>query len=71
MTCGMLYSALLNLPTGQVVLALVWPLALLPASLPSTGVSSPLLSCCFELEMFAGLLKVYAKEPENSLVDLG
>ena len=70
MTCK-LYSALFNFLTSWVVLAFLKPLALLPASLPPGGVSSPFLSCCFKLKMFTGLLKAYAKEPEKSLVALG
>ena len=66
-----LYSALLNLLTDWFALALVWPLALLPASLPPAGVFSPLFCCCSELEMFTGLPKVYGNEPEMSIVALG
>ena len=67
----MSYSALLNLLTHWVVLALVYPLALLLASLYPGGVSSPLLCCCSKLKMFTGLPKAYTKEPEKSLVALG
>ena len=68
---GRLYSALLNVLTGQVVLALVWLLALLPASLTPGGVSSAWLGCCSKLQMFIGCLIPFAKELEKFLVALG
>ena len=70
MTCCRLYSVLLNLPTGQVVLALMYPLSLLPASLPPGGVSSLLSCCCSKLYMFTGLLKACDMEPEKFLAAL-
>ena len=65
------YSVLLNLLTGQVVQASMYPLALLSASLPPRGVSSPLLCCCSQLWMFAGLPKSYAMESEKPQAALG